>query len=692
MSNHDSDNNNPFVGKDQEDHDNGFVDYNGENYFDESDNKEEEEEERQSQSEDNNFLDDNDFEAFAINRDADDFDEEDDSHDYKSVIDSNNLEDYVASTFDSDIAEDEESDDEFNFDPITTTNAGEIAYEVEAETETKGMTINSHVLLNPCDSCLSRKHHKIKGSSKHKYFLQQICEVTLGKSIPLLYPEAMMFTPIFWKMTNDYSILGAIPSSFLMENIGYFGFASIPQHICSHLKPQSSSCSTNLNHISFCYGTLTNLSVNHSNTRMGLHKGLTVAEDELGGLKARHNNNSAILRSINSKQVVCDLCTSQKYHDMDFFITLTCNQKKHFGVAPIKSWLDSVEWKKHFPEYNQLSKPEQEEIKKALIRASGGIMLHVWQEVALLNAQETEFVKDLIRASVFDVVKPSEVQRFIDEGIIEEVSDVKEIYDDDATCLRHRCSERCLRWVAPGVYVCRKLNNIHVTSDNTKHVFKPLPNNHSKTCLEQLIQCGLVLPIHINKDGYGPPFKSIDQFFHLSRHIPPTNPSDGINISPVEGYLFTVCRSMQNIQWLTYCGGVKKYVCKYIGKIDEQNFITVWADRAKNGKLITKATFLHNIKITSSKINKDKDKESKRGFYHPQGCVLSLMEMLHVLFKYPEVYTDLKFVIVPTLPLELQSGVYKNDGGRVIVDAAQIDPVSDDVRKNVWPRCLETTF
>ena len=70
---------------------------------------------------------------------------------------------------------------------------------------------------------------------------------------------------------------------------------------------------------------------------MVLCKGLTVAEDELVGLKARHNNNLAILGSINSKQVVPNLCASQKYHDMDFFITLTCNQKKRFGVAPIQN-------------------------------------------------------------------------------------------------------------------------------------------------------------------------------------------------------------------------------------------------------------------------------------------------------------------------------------------------------------------
>ena len=61
-------------------------------------------------------------------------------------------------------------------------------------------------------------------------------------------------------------------------------------------------------------------------------------------------------------------------------------------------------------------------------------------------------------------------------------------------------------------------------------------------------------------------------FLHPRRHIPPTNPNNDINMSPVEGYTFSNFRSMQNIQYLTQTGGVNKYVCKYIGKIDEQNY------------------------------------------------------------------------------------------------------------------------
>ena len=70
---------------------------------------------------------------------------------------------------------------------------------------------------------------------------------------------------------------------------------------------------------------------------------------------------------------------------------------------------------------------------------------------------------------------------------------------------------------------------------------------------------GIVEPIQVTEDGYEVPFKSNLPYFHPKRHIPPTNPTGGINMSPVDGYLFTACLSMQNVQWLTNSGGVNKY-------------------------------------------------------------------------------------------------------------------------------------
>ena len=72
-------------------------------------------------------------------------------------------------------------------------------------------------------------------------------------------------------------------------------------------------------------------------------------------------------------------------------------------------------------------------------------------------------------------------------------------------------------------------------------------------------------------------------------------------MSPVKGSTFSVLCSMQNIQKVTDCGGVNKYVCKFVGKIDKDNYVVVNVEG--KGKLATKVFFLHNNKVVTSKIN-----------------------------------------------------------------------------------------
>ena len=60
---------------------------------------------------------------------------------------------------------------------------------------------------------------------------------------------------------------------------------------------------------------------------------------------------------------------------------------------------------------------------------------------------------------------------------------------------------------------------------------------------------------------------------------------------------------------------MNKYVCKYIRKIDKQNYIIVSANGTS--KLVTKLIFLHNTKILSLKIAEDKDRKAYENY--PQG-------------------------------------------------------------------------
>ena len=171
------------------------------------------------------------------------------------------------------------------------------------------------------------------------------------------------------------------------------------------------------------------------------------------------------------------------------------------------------------------------------------------------------------------------------------------------------------------------------------------------------MKIGLADPIKVNKFGATTAFNARHNYFHPKRHIPPTNPNDTSNISPVEGYTFSILKSMQNVQSLTHTNGLTKYVCKYVCKIDEHNRIIVSADPHDGSSLRTSGIFLHNTKITSSHINEEKALKSNKDNLHPSGRYVVILEIIQMLLSYPQVQTDMRYSIIATLPLEQRAGV-----------------------------------
>ena len=274
----------------------------------------------------------------------------------------------------------------------------------------------------------------------------------------------------------------------------------------------------------------------------------------------------------------------------------------------------------------------------------------------LMNEEEKAFVNDLIRASIYDIVRSDEVPKMIEEGIFNHLKDVHTIYQDVEKFLTHRCNDSCLVRRPDGSFRCRKIDNVRASTDSTKYVFQPLANDYPVPRLQLFDKIGLTSKLIIDDNDNVLEFESPLSFFHPNRHVPPTNPTNDMNISPVEGSTFAVFRSMQNVQRLTGTGGCAKYVCKYIAKIDEKNYVVIMVDG--EGRLVTQATFLHNTKITSSKIAEDKDRMKNEG--KPQGRCISHLGMLHMLLKYPEVVTNLDFVKITTMPLGLRAGIAIN--------------------------------
>lgn len=583
---------------------------------------------------------------------------------------------------------------------ITTTDTGNAPYVIKDLDEERQFghgqfVVSGHVLLNQCGSLLSRNQHEIKGSSKHHNMIHGLVSTNIGTAVPLVQPEAMLFPSIFWKsVPKENVVLGALPACYLSEGTAMNGFQNLASHIRSRLICPSSTSSTDPRYIAWCYDMLVNVSANRFDTRVAMNRGLTVDGDLLGVRGGNQSSASGLLGSIDSSQMVKNLCASQRYHPMDFFITLTCNQLRHFGTSMIKEWIDGSEWKQHYPGFDKLNETEQNEISRALAQAAGPLILRNWQEVCALminflryakhspfkkvgsifgrneyqaevgnlshihlmlqvrwnelTEEQRKFMDNLIRADIGSIARSDEVQELIEEGLLSSVDEVEQIKLDAKTFLSHICNDRCMQRVGieDDELNCRKINYGKVTPDNTQDCYIPLCNDLPEDVKEKLRGCGL---ISTGEDG-----TEIfhHEFFTPSRHIPRIDRNSDENISPVESRFFILCRSMQNVQKMKGTGGCNKYVCKYVAKIDEQNYVIVSASQRENGTIETTSEFLHNTKITGSAINENARREGKRTASRPQGRKISMNEMLHLMLKYPEVNTDLRFVTIPTVPLE----------------------------------------
>ena len=109
----------------------------------------------------------------------------------------------------------------------------------------------------------------------------------------------------------------------------------------------------------------------------------------------------------------------------------------------------------------------------------------------LMNEEEKAFVNDLIRASIYDIVRSDEVPKMIEEGIFNHPEDVHTIYQDAEKFLAHHCNDSCLVRRPDGSFRCRKIDNVRASTDNTKHVFQPLANDYSVPCLRILEKLAL---------------------------------------------------------------------------------------------------------------------------------------------------------------------------------------------------------
>ena len=256
-----------------------------------------------------------------------------------SYLENDNVNLQIDDDSSGDSGEFDDAVDEHHF-IIPTTDASKVACRVETNKE-RTTRFGLHVLLNEHGSLLVRRYSHLKPSRAAKGFLEQIVATSDGTSIPLLYPEAMLFPSIFWKQGHDGSCDGAIPVGLWTDasTANTLGFASIEDHMRCRLKNSSLLCSTDPCYIYFAFDLVNNVMARGVDNRIVLRRGF---EHMLGPCKLLGETNDSMLCSdmIDSRRNVHKLAALVRDKEPTFFYTHTCNQTEHFGIAPLRKALN----------------------------------------------------------------------------------------------------------------------------------------------------------------------------------------------------------------------------------------------------------------------------------------------------------------------------------------------------------------
>jgi predicted GIY-YIG superfamily endonuclease len=573
--------------------------------------------------------------------------------------------------------------------------------------------ISNTALLNGVTSLLVRRQHVTETSRRTKEFLHSMVATVSGSSVPLVYPEWMLFPRIFWKAAGDgRSAVGALPACFLSQTRNHrkHGVASVHDHVRARSKSISSFTSTDPGYQIMCHDYRMHAMLGSQDTRLVMNRGCIPTEG--CGLRLNNKDDTFFTDSIDNRSNVNKLTAAQRFYPAHIFLTLTCNQSKHPGLAKVKAHLDSRAGARAHPGYHSMNVAQQAEVEKAMYNSAASLLLRNWMEArkmlmeyiakspemplgakvlsmfwrdeyqdeegnlphvhALITLDidrndrvAIDHVRDLIRGFVRDIVRVQEIDGLVMEGLLRDNDDWFDAMEQAQMVLTHRTRRNQKRTgtgdkdVAP-----RERNNFYQSPDPTSSVMCEVDPKHTAHAREILAKLGLCEP----GDGT---FTPKHPLLRSQRALPPVRREDG-NMSPVVARLFLATRSMLNAQ---YCTGysVTRYVTKYITKMDKCARVTLNVNPGDATDVRKDAQFLYNTKIGASAHNEEKRAQQQRSKGHPHARHISRFEIVQLNVGYPQVSTDLVFANIPSVPLEQRCGMQR----RSDKDAREQDDVAD---------------
>lgn len=603
---------------------------------------------------------------------------------------------------------------------IPTTNSGKIAARFNVTSLAKqGRLVSNHVLLNQSGSLLLRRHAKLRGNRCQRNFLQRIVSTSSQYgTVPLIYPEAMLFPNIFWASVENDSMVGAIPNAFWKDNstLKKLGIASLYDHLRTRMLDPSLQTHTNTVYHYFAWDQLANLGLRGHNTELVLRRGWAEMNG-YEGIQMRDKEDPVYdEQMIDTRATINQLSAANARQQVDLFFTWTNNQTDTFGCRKIAQWINSDEaiervlqngWNTNNVSDRLNDSIDAEDAKKSLQIGAATMSIRCWLETVQVFLRYLQFGLDSpfrnICGGISEIFNRLEFQENLDSKPPHchtllyfndhpkneaEANDILELIrgcpmsfiskKDEITLmkqdmltgdsfddlladmkikLRHHCTKRCLiPTIAKNGDVVRTCKAPNNAKMNPDSNYDYFMPIHINHQKDALKIMEELGLIRINCLNHGT-FEVDEKYKHLfeaKRHIPKCNSLE-VKYSPTNTTLFCMTRSAQNLQYCTSYM-ILRYLAKYVAGIDKAQRVSIKSERDADHQYKIEEDDANNTKITSNAILDNKKRaENKNDNFEMIGRHLPQGDVFMQIFRYPKITTSTKFKFIPTQPMELRS-------------------------------------
>jgi len=566
----------------------------------------------------------------------------------------------------------------------------------------------NHVILNNYGHMLMRRNKKLTGTLSQRHFLQRIVARQPGQSLPLVYPEGMLFSDIFCFDEKGHSIVGALPAALLHDDrtLKGLGYASLEDHFRTRISNPGLLASSNPRYHFFAFDALTNLGLRGCDSRVILRRGFAEIQSQ-GGVRIRGQEERVFdTEQVDSRPIVNKLAAAIGEDDPTYFYTHTCSMRTHYGMKILWDWLMGDGIMDILCDGDETDR-EQKDLRKYIIDSAGVLLLRSWMEMVLIwimyitkspehpvgkvtkymFRMELQDAKanlphlhsmlwtdddlgteeglgaalDRIRGFISDIIRPAERNKFIEEGVFPDDSAVLRFMEMVQTFLSHTHERRCFihsfdkdTGLVGATLHCKANDNFRVNPSPSQHTFVPIPVEHSQEAIEVMQDIGVAKPPpSCHQPGDKLIFEALEQCLVAKKHYPPAHGDEGI-ISPTFGTLLPLNPNTDNVQFATGYT-LSRYLAKYIMSIDLYNVINIRPPRptGDSNTYEVKGDLQLNQKITGNRIHKPKTKSSNGRTPKSRECrAINVAEFYMMLFGYDPVMTNIPFMEVVTKPFE----------------------------------------